>query len=133
MRLTERKMCFPRCDKQGNLTKVDYIEIKDDYSDLEEKLEYYIKHTDEALEIIHNAHKFIDEFKDPIKEAIENAPLKQPIKKKQLEQYESITDFVYKKMTFAGGLLDRNAHLTDTDLRILKKLIKEEQEARKKK
>ena len=29
MRLTERKVCFPQCDKQGNLTKVDYIEIKD--------------------------------------------------------------------------------------------------------
>ena len=29
MRLTERKVCFPRCDKQGNLTKVDYIKIKD--------------------------------------------------------------------------------------------------------
>lgn len=29
MRLSERKVCFPQCDKQGNLTKVDYIEIKD--------------------------------------------------------------------------------------------------------
>ena len=29
MRLTERKVCFPRCDNQGNLEKVDYIEIKD--------------------------------------------------------------------------------------------------------
>lgn len=28
MRLTERKVCYPRCDKQGKLTKVDYIEIK---------------------------------------------------------------------------------------------------------
>ena len=29
MRQTERKICYPSCDKQGNLTKVDYIEIKD--------------------------------------------------------------------------------------------------------
>jgi len=29
MRLTEIKVCYPQCDKQGNLTKVDYIEIKD--------------------------------------------------------------------------------------------------------
>lgn len=28
MRLTERKTVYPRCDKQGNLTKVDCIEIK---------------------------------------------------------------------------------------------------------
>ena len=29
MRLTERKVGYPNCDKRGNLTKVDYIEIKD--------------------------------------------------------------------------------------------------------
>lgn len=29
MRLTERKVIFPNCDKKGNLTRVDYIEIKD--------------------------------------------------------------------------------------------------------
>lgn len=28
-RLTERKTNYPKCDKQGNLTKVDYIAIKD--------------------------------------------------------------------------------------------------------
>ena len=29
MRLTERKIAYPSCDKQGNSTQVDYIEIKD--------------------------------------------------------------------------------------------------------
>lgn len=29
MRLTERKVCYPRCDNQGNLDKVEYIAIKD--------------------------------------------------------------------------------------------------------
>ena len=28
-RLTERKTSYPSCDKNGNLTQVDYIEIKD--------------------------------------------------------------------------------------------------------
>lgn len=28
-RLTERKTSYPSCDKNGNLTRVDYIEIKD--------------------------------------------------------------------------------------------------------
>ena len=45
-----------------------YIEIKEDYSDLEEKLTYYIEHTNEALEIVNNAHKFVDAFRDPNKE-----------------------------------------------------------------
>lgn len=45
-----------------------YIEIKDDYSDLEEKLHYYIEHTQEALEIINNAHKYINQFRDKDRE-----------------------------------------------------------------
>lgn len=58
---------------------------------------------------------------------------KKIVKKKEVEQFDSITDFIYKKMTNAGGLLDRNALLSDHDLRILKKLISEEQAKRKKK
>lgn len=47
-----------------------YIEIKDDYSDLEEKLQYYIEHTHEALEIINNAHNYINQFRDKNREDI---------------------------------------------------------------
>ena len=53
------------------------------------------------------------------------------IRKRDLEQYESINDFVYKKMTSVGGLLDRNIVLSDDDLRVLKKLVSEEQNLRK--
>ena len=55
------------------------------------------------------------------------------IRKKDVEKYDSINDFVYKKMTSVGGLLDRNIVLSDTDLRVLKKLIAEEQANRKNK
>ena len=41
-----------------------YILIRDDYSDLEERLNYYIEHTDEALQIIANAHVYVEQFKD---------------------------------------------------------------------
>jgi inorganic pyrophosphatase len=41
-----------------------YIEIKKDYSDLEEKLNYYIEHTNEALKIIENAHTFVGQFQN---------------------------------------------------------------------
>lgn len=58
---------------------------------------------------------------------------KTAIKKATLEQYDSVSDFIYKRMTLVGGLLDRNVVLSDTDLRILKKLITEEQQRRKKK
>ena len=41
-----------------------YILIKDDYSDLEYKLNYYMEHPDEAQEIIKNAHDFVKQFKN---------------------------------------------------------------------
>jgi hypothetical protein len=47
-----------------------YIEIKKDYSDLEEKLDYYIKHTDKALKIIENAHKFVEQFQNKKREKL---------------------------------------------------------------
>jgi len=41
-----------------------YVLIKDDYSDLEERLRYYITHIDEALQIIRQAHQYVDQFKN---------------------------------------------------------------------
>jgi hypothetical protein len=40
-----------------------FVEIKDDFSDLEERMEYYMTHTEEALEIINNANRYIEHFK----------------------------------------------------------------------
>ncbi len=47
-----------------------YVLLKDDYSDLEEKVEYYSspENLPEALNIINNAHAFIDQFKDKKRE-----------------------------------------------------------------
>ncbi len=41
-----------------------YVEIKEDYSDLIEKMEYYIARPDEAETIIRHAHEYIRQFKD---------------------------------------------------------------------
>ena len=69
-----------------------------------------------------------------IEEEKSNAPLKPQVvvRKRDVDQYDSIYDFIYKKMTNAGGLLDKNVVLSNTDLKILKKLIAEEQNRRKK-
>ena len=40
-----------------------YVLIKDDYSDLEEKIYYYSLNTLEAKKIVHNANKYISQFK----------------------------------------------------------------------
>jgi hypothetical protein len=47
-----------------------YIEVKKDYSDLEEKLNYYIEHTNEALCIIENAHRYVAGFQDKRQEKL---------------------------------------------------------------
>ena len=60
-----------------------------------------------------------------------NAP-KVVATKKDVVEYESVSDFVYKKMTFAG-MVDRNVQLNEKDLRILKRLVNDELAALKKK
>ncbi len=45
-----------------------YVLIKDDYSDLEERMEYYITHTEKALEIIKNAHRYAEQFRNKKRE-----------------------------------------------------------------
>ena len=41
-----------------------YVCIKDDYSDLEERLTYYINHPDEAQAIIDHAHEYVAQFQN---------------------------------------------------------------------
>ncbi|WP_315354686.1 glycosyl transferase family 90 [Hoylesella nanceiensis] len=41
-----------------------YIEVKDDLSDLEERINYYIEHTDEAEAIVKHAHEYVEVFKN---------------------------------------------------------------------
>ncbi|MGL5980516.1 MAG: glycosyl transferase family 90 [Phocaeicola sp.] len=47
-----------------------YVEIKSDFSDLKEKMNYYINHPDEALQIISNAHEWVEQFQDKKREKI---------------------------------------------------------------
>jgi hypothetical protein len=49
---------------------VHYIEVKDDFSDAEEKISYYSKNETEALKIIENAHNHVEQFKDIKKEKL---------------------------------------------------------------
>lgn len=52
------------------IPNVHYIEIKRDFSDLEERIGYYIQHEKEALEIIKNANKYVEQFMDNKREKI---------------------------------------------------------------
>lgn len=43
---------------------VHYVQIKNDFSDLEAQMNYYISNPSEALKIIQNGHDFVDQFKN---------------------------------------------------------------------
>lgn len=54
------------------------------------------------------------------------------VTKKTLKEYSSIGDFLYKKMTGAGGLVDTSTILSDEDLMVLHKMVDTEIEDRRK-
>lgn len=47
-----------------------YIAIADDFSDLEEKLHYYISHPDKAIAIAENANRYVQQFKSKEQEEL---------------------------------------------------------------
>ncbi len=47
-----------------------YIQIRDDYSDLVEAVNYYNAHTDEALAIIRNGQEYVRQFLNPAHESL---------------------------------------------------------------
>lgn len=47
-----------------------YIEVKDDFSDVEERLNYYIDHPEEAEAISQHAHEYVVQFQDPKREKL---------------------------------------------------------------
>lgn len=49
---------------------VHYVEVKEDYSDLIEKMHYYLEHEQEALTIINNANLWVEQFKQDNQEAL---------------------------------------------------------------
>lgn len=50
-----------------------FIEIKEDYSDLEERLTYFINHPEEAVQISRNAQAYVKQFRNPRKEDLISA------------------------------------------------------------
>jgi hypothetical protein len=47
-----------------------YVLIKDDYSDLEERLNYYIENTSDAMAIVKNANKYVAQFRNKKRERL---------------------------------------------------------------
>lgn len=55
---------------EGRLLPGHYIEIKEDYSDLEQQLNYYISNSEQCLQIVEEANKYTKQFRDENKEEL---------------------------------------------------------------
>ncbi|MGF1721737.1 lipopolysaccharide A protein [Vibrio kyushuensis] len=85
------KMKFETWFMEGTLKAgIHYIEVKDDWSDFDEKIKYYLDNPDKAEQIIKNAHEYIAPFKDE--------KLEQLVCVKTLERYFELSgQYVEKK------------------------------------
>ncbi|MEF1284779.1 glycosyl transferase family 90 [Vibrio sp. M250220] len=84
------KMKFETWFMEGTLQAgVHYIEVKDDWSDFEEKIQYYIDNPLDAEKIVKNAHDYIAPFKDE--------KLEQLVCIKTLERYFELSGQLEKK------------------------------------
>ncbi|MEF1307891.1 glycosyl transferase family 90, partial [Vibrio owensii] len=64
------KMRFETWFMEGRLQPgVHYVEVKDDWSDFDEKINYYLENPDKAETMIENAHRHVAQFQD---EQLEN-------------------------------------------------------------
>ncbi|MBQ9266152.1 MAG: hypothetical protein IJ186_03705 [Bacilli bacterium] len=64
-----------------------------------------------------------EDFEDQNKEVVKRNDY---VRSKDIEQYDGFIDYIYKTMTVQGGILDTGYGLTKKDIKIIKKLIKEE-------
>ena len=124
--MTKNKVKYMTCERLSRIVGV-YPEV------IAEALSYFdpLLNMDPSYDLL----VLIPQIKEYIQEEEEkkasNAP-KIMAKKKDINEYESVSDFVYKKMTFAG-MVDRNLVLNEKDLRILKRLVNDELAELKKK
>ena len=77
------------------------------------------------LDLVPEMKKFVEKKEEAKKPS--TAPV---VKKGDVDVYNSVSEFIYRKMTY-NGIVDKNAYLSDKDLKLLKRLIAEEQKRRK--
>ena len=124
--MNKKKVKYMTCERLSNLVGV-YPEV------IAENLSYFdpmlnMDPTYDLLVLIPQIKEYILEQEE---KKVPSAP-KVVATKKDVDGFESVSDFIYKKMTF-GGMVDRNLVLHEKDLRILKRLVNDELAALKKK
>ena len=124
--MTKKKVKYMTCEKLSHIIGVYPDVIADTLSFFEPMLKMDPSY--DLLALIPQIKEYIQNEED---KKSPSAP-KVVATKKDVVPYESVSDFVYRKMTFAG-MVDRNLVLNEKDLRILKRLVNDELAALKKK
>ena len=124
--MTKKKVKYMTCERLSHIIGVYPDVIAETLSYFEPMLKMDPSY--DLLTLIPQIKEYIQNEED---KKSNNAP-KVVATKKDVVEYESVSDFVYKKMTYAG-MVDRNVQLNEKDLRILKRLVNDELAALKKK
>lgn len=74
-------------------------------------------------DLLPQIEEYVKSFESPQKEKVPSSP---KVKKKEVDEFKGVNDFVYQKMTSAGGLVDRSSRLSEKDLKILHRLVNAE-------
>jgi hypothetical protein len=74
-----------------------YVELADDFEDLEDKILYYESHPDEAQEIVRNANRHVDQFLDAPREQLLSLLVlyKYFIATRQIEPDQAIAELIW--------------------------------------
>ncbi len=124
--LTKKKVKYMTSERLASIVGVYPEKINEDLSYFDPMIN--MDYTYDLLELIPTLEKYVSD--DANKKEV--AKVENVVTKKKLAKYESLNDFLYKKMTYAG-MIDRNYNWSDAELRALKRLIGDEQARRKKK
>ena len=124
--MTKNKVKYMTCERLSRIIGV-YPEV------IAENLSYFdpLLNMDPSYDLLALSPQMKQYIQEEEDKKTNTAP-KVVAKRKDVVEYESVNDFVYKKMTFAG-MVDRNLVLNEKDLRILKRLVNDELAALKKK
>ncbi|MBR0295627.1 MAG: hypothetical protein IJQ67_07025 [Bacilli bacterium] len=126
--LTKKKVKYMTSERLARIVGVYPEKINEDLSYFDPMVN--IDYTYNLLDLVPQMREYVLNDENKKNQRV----VKDVVTKKQLAQYDSVVDFVYKKMTIPGsGLVNPNVELSDADLRALKRLIQEEQDRRKKK
>jgi len=82
-------------------------------------------------ELMPKIEAYLLEESNKSKKTSENKVKRIIAKKKEVAEYKSVSDFVYKKMAGPGGLVSPSTSLSDHDLHVLEILVKNEVKSRK--